>query len=518
VVNILVSAANNHTMARDKGTKTTSTFKPAPHCNLPTAEPAVDEAPAGDKLVNLFKHDRYVQILTVLTLIGGFLRFYNLGFNSIWLDEAATLSFARQSLSQIWEITATGEFNPPLFNWIEHLMLMFGNSEVVLRFIPALVGTLSIPFIYLLGKEAVNRNTGIIAAAFLAFSIFHIGYSQDARAYTLMLFFLLIAAWFAFRGIKNGKVIDFLGFGLFSALAVYTHFYAYVMVGILVIWSFVVLIIRHRQNLRMMVPWLYGVIFFVIVSLPMIILTVNLFMIRTSKAVTYGFQGIPMIAETLMQFSGSEMYFAVILIFLVIAGAVTMWKHEKPTLLFIAMAVILTFVLSYLLSFRMPMIPRYLIFLLPVFFIAAASVWRYLCPILKDGKAVYAMLAVALLISVPAIGAYYSQFQKEDWRGFAQGFSSMTGNGDVVVVLPGYISMPFDYYYSNATDGTIELQATTRVELERIAAGYPGHHIYYVLTDDLMAADPGGESVNWLGDHAENIVSHTGIYLLGNRT
>jgi len=37
----------------------------------------------------------------------------------------------------------------------------------------------------------------------------------------------------------------------------------------------------------------------------------------------------------------------------------------------------------------------------------------------------------------------------------------MTVEGDLIVVLPPYMSQPLDYYYSNATDGTIELGANT---------------------------------------------------------
>ncbi|PKL58191.1 MAG: glycosyl transferase, partial [Methanomicrobiales archaeon HGW-Methanomicrobiales-5] len=81
-------------------------------------------------------------ILMGLTGIGAILRFYGLGTNSLWLDEASTLAFARQSLIGIWESTVGGEFNPPLFYWLEHGMLLFGDSEFVLRLLPALLGVL----------------------------------------------------------------------------------------------------------------------------------------------------------------------------------------------------------------------------------------------------------------------------------------------------------------------------------------------------------------------------------------
>jgi len=57
-------------------------------------------------------------------------------WDSLWLDEATTLMFARKSLAGIWASVAAGEFNPPLFYWLEHGMLFFGESEFVLRFLP----------------------------------------------------------------------------------------------------------------------------------------------------------------------------------------------------------------------------------------------------------------------------------------------------------------------------------------------------------------------------------------------
>ncbi|HEX3000948.1 MAG TPA: hypothetical protein VHN82_01030 [Methanoregula sp.] len=62
---------------------------------------------------SLLLHSRYTQLLLALTLIGAILRFVNLGFNSLWLDEASTYTFASMSLSGIWAATTGGEFNPP---------------------------------------------------------------------------------------------------------------------------------------------------------------------------------------------------------------------------------------------------------------------------------------------------------------------------------------------------------------------------------------------------------------------
>ncbi len=77
----------------------------------------------------LLLHSRYAQILVSLTFVGLVLRLYNLGFNSLWLDEASTYTFASMSIPGIWQATTAGEFNPPLFYWIEHLMLLIWEQR-----------------------------------------------------------------------------------------------------------------------------------------------------------------------------------------------------------------------------------------------------------------------------------------------------------------------------------------------------------------------------------------------------
>ena len=201
---------------------------------------------------------RYLQILLSLTLVGAILRFYNLGYNSLWLDEASTLTIAVKSIPDIWQATTGGEFNPPLFYWTEHVMLVFGNSEVVLRVVPALLGVLTIPLIYLVGKEFMDRNTGIIAAAAFAFSPFLIFYSQEARAYSMMLFFVTASMVFYFRALKSNGLSDWALFGILSALAFWSHFYALVIIGALFLYALYELYPKIRNNLLAAKPLVRG--------------------------------------------------------------------------------------------------------------------------------------------------------------------------------------------------------------------------------------------------------------------
>ena len=129
-------------------------------------------------------------------------------------------------------------------------MLMLGNNEIILRFIPALLGVLTIPLFYVIGKEFLDRNAGIIAAAACAVSPFLIYYSQEARAYSMMLFFVALATIFFIKAMKSGSLTHWALFGVFSALAFWSHFYAFVMIAALVLFALIEWVPQIRTELN----------------------------------------------------------------------------------------------------------------------------------------------------------------------------------------------------------------------------------------------------------------------------
>ncbi|WP_332449308.1 glycosyltransferase family 39 protein [Methanoculleus sp.] len=466
-----------------------------------------------DTLVASVRASRYLQVLIGLTLAGFLLRFYNLGGNSLWLDEASTLTFARQSLIGIWESTAGGEFNPPLFYWLEHGMLLFGASEFVLRFLPALLGVLTIPVIYLIGTEFRDRNVGLIAAALLTFSPFHIFYSQEARAYAPMLFLFSLALLFYVRASRSDDVRSWVLFGVFSAVSFWMHFYAIVPVAVLILHALVTRAGGVLSDPRSARNLALSVVAFVVASLPLLIVTVNLFMVRTSSAPTFGIQGLDVIYQTLLQISGFSDLILTLFVILFVIGVAYTWRKDRNGALLLVFMMVLPLAASLVLSSRMPMIPRYLIYLLPVYFIGIAAAYPALYALVRDRRAVYAVVAAVFLISTPFLSTYYTTPQKTDWRGFSTDLAGMTGETDLVVVLPPYMAQPLDYYYNNATDGTLELGATTGEDLAAIRGMHPGRQTFYVVTSDIFAANPTGDAVTWLEGNTEFAGQHTGIFL-----
>jgi mannosyltransferase len=466
------------------------------------------------KVWQAVKHSRYVQILIALTLIGLFLRFYQITFNSIWLDEAATLKFSDNSLLEIWNITANGEFNPPLFHWIEHFMLYFGNSEFVLRFVPAILGTLSIPLFYLVGNEFLDRNCGIIMATLLTFAPFHIFYSQEARAYSTMLFFISLALIFYFLALHSNTWKSWALFGFFSSLAFWAHFYAFIPVISLFFIAAGLNAGKIRDEVRFSIPLITGAGVFLLVSLPLIAVVSGQFLIRTSKAPTYGIQGPEIIAETLRQLSGYSDIILIIYLAVFVIGTFAVFRIKRNRAYFLIAMILIPLVISWGLSYRMPMIPRYLIYLLPIYFMGIAASYRPVIRLVKSKRGIYLFMVALIVVNIPFLVTYYQNPTKDDWRGFSAMIRETSRPGDIIVLMPDYNNGPFDYYYQNATAGTIEYGSNTVQRLEEIYGLKGEHRIFYVVTGDINAVDPKGTTLEWLGSHAKTVGRDTGIYLL----
>jgi mannosyltransferase len=173
-------------------------------------------------------------------------------------------------------------------------------------------------------------------------------------------------------------------------------------------------------------------------------------------------------------------------------------------------------VISGLLSYSIPMVPRYLIILAPVYFIGIALAYLPVYRLINNRGVVYGLIAVIVLLSVTTLffTGYYTQYSKDDWRGFSGGLQQLTAPGDFIVVVPGYVLQPLNYYYSNTTDRTFEFGAYTAADLDAIAAKKTNATtVYYVVTADISSADPSGDAITWLQGHATQAGQNSGIYL-----
>jgi 4-amino-4-deoxy-L-arabinose transferase-like glycosyltransferase len=180
-------------------------------------------------------------LVATLMVVGGVLRFASLGSQSFWVDEATTYHEMSLSFGALLHAVHVNETTPPLYFVLVWLWAkVFGTSEAGLRSLSAVLGTGVIAITYYCGRELVSRWAGVVAAAFAALSPFMIWYSQEARSYMLFAAFSGLSVLFFARARRRGSIGDVVLWGVFSALAILTHFFAGFLVAPEAVWLLVI--------------------------------------------------------------------------------------------------------------------------------------------------------------------------------------------------------------------------------------------------------------------------------------
>ncbi|HEX7279817.1 MAG TPA: glycosyltransferase family 39 protein [Solirubrobacterales bacterium] len=163
-----------------------------------------------------------------LTALGAVLRFATLEVQAYHHDEIVTASrLLRTTFWHAMDAVGFSESAPPLYYALAWLWIQVtGTGEVGLRSLSALAGVLTIPVAYFVGRELRGCRTGVLAAALVAVNPMLLWYSQEARAYALLGLFCALSLLFCVRALQGGGRRDFTWWGVFSALALATHYFA----------------------------------------------------------------------------------------------------------------------------------------------------------------------------------------------------------------------------------------------------------------------------------------------------
>jgi mannosyltransferase len=170
--------------------------------------------------------------ILLLTALGAFLRFYAIGRQGFWYDESYTALLVRRGPGEMLRLLPQLESTPPLYYCVAWVWArVFGADEAGLRSLSALCGTLTIPVAYLAARELLaNRRAALIVAALTTCNPFLIWYSQEARAYSMLVLLsactLLAFAWARERPRPPAVAL----WALACALALLTHYYAVIIV------------------------------------------------------------------------------------------------------------------------------------------------------------------------------------------------------------------------------------------------------------------------------------------------
>jgi mannosyltransferase len=183
--------------------------------------------------------------LAAIVLTGLALRLYSIGSESLWLDEGFGPLASNRPLGDIWLFIRAIDVHPPLYYMILHFWIgWFGDSETAMRILSAILGTLSLPLVYRLGRDLMDRKTASLAALLAAICVYHVFFGQEVRGYALFGFLALLSMVFWVRLFVQPGFGTVAGYVACTALTLYSHPYGVFHVAC--------------QNVMFVVLWLRG--------------------------------------------------------------------------------------------------------------------------------------------------------------------------------------------------------------------------------------------------------------------
>ncbi len=170
------------------------------------------------------KHKRSVLFFLIgIFFVAFILRLYGLNCG-LWYDEILTyVNYFKMPYGEI--IVSHDSLNQHfLYSLLAHTsFLVFGDSAWSLRIPAVAFGVGSLWALYLFARQVTSQREALLSVLLLVFSYHHIWFSQNARGYTGLLFFTLLASWFFLRGLHEPLPRTWLLYAIVAALGMYTH-------------------------------------------------------------------------------------------------------------------------------------------------------------------------------------------------------------------------------------------------------------------------------------------------------
>jgi hypothetical protein len=399
-----------------------------------------------------------------ILFLGAVLRFYKLDFQSIWLDEIHSMNEANPKLSftEIYSVMKTGEQMPPLYFYTLHyLFVFFGYTTFVARMFSAVIGVMSIYYIYVLGKELVNKEMGLIAGLLLSLNTYHLYYSQEARPYGFLMLFTIIAFYRLVKYIKIPNRKNAVYYGIAAGIMILSHFFGlFVLLSQCFILLIFLLLTGKKERMQFFVNSAISGIVALILFIPAIKTFLEVSQIKQFWIPPTDLNTIKQIFKDFCGNSDFLLYLSIIALLYYVVIFIKEKRTNKEEkgivennhlLAFIILAswVIIVLAVPIIRSYLViPMIiSRYFIVILPgLILLISIAISRCNNEIVK--KVFLSLLVIGALYQTIFQNKYYSVVSKTQFREVTHFIAeNNTDNEPVVTSLPWY----FQYYLNNDT-------------------------------------------------------------------
>ena len=400
--------------------------------------------------------------LVVLTAIALLLRMLHLTSRSFTLDEGFSLFMARTNSAEFIHTIWNGELNMALYYATLRLWLHLSVSEFATRILSVAFGAATVAVVYFLGIRLFGRRVAIVAALIMALHPAHVSLSQDARSYSLTLLLVSLSSLLLLRTLQQPSLFNWSGYAIVTALAVYSHFFA-VLVIIAQVFALLFPAVDNRK---------WNFLLKAVLLLAVLLTPIAIFLARTPRL---GLTWVPALSSRRIF---DLLYFLTLskcrcLTYLVLWAA-AIWavisrRHDRAVawpywfvLSWLFVPVALTIAASVL---RPLLVERFLAICIPASVLLAAAGFDYLLEHLRWVGAVTLLLLV--LYSARSVRFLYRHPDiNDDWRGATAYVLANARPNDEVVVLPSYARFTVDYYYDIAGARAPNVRMTSVVPVE----------------------------------------------------
>jgi hypothetical protein len=453
-----------------------------------------------------------------LLLLGFGVRLYGLTYHSLWLDETVSVYLA--SFPPL-EILRQGMFlqepNPPLYHLLLHCwMRVFGSGEAAVRILSALLGTLYLPPICLLGRRLLSPRVALIATLLVAIDPFLVWYSQEARMYALVATLSLWSLYCFVRAVDTPRWSWWAAYVGLTVASLYTHFYAVLLLPAELVFLLVYAWRRGAALRRGALAWALTLLCFS----PWLWRAWDLSATTPSWRPSLGLGA--MIMACLEAFSMRRVSLtgvakvsallalgAIAVVGLVLPRARARpasgrrWGTEawRPNA-FLILLLLLPLLSAYVLSFRQQIFTVYYLIIIVAPFLLALACGVDRIASFQRGAGLGALLLVVGLLSYGLGHNWSLEYRKEEWRAAARYVAEHSRQGDGILCHVDYTRIPFGYYYR----GDVPMFAPfggpvgDGVDVAGTLEGLVEYDTVWLVQSHIELADPGRSVEGWLAD------------------
>jgi uncharacterized membrane protein len=407
--------------------------------------------------------------LVGLLLLSLFLRLYRLDGQSIWLDEAYSVQSAKLNLFQIYFLH---DNTPPLYHAILHWWIqLFGISEFSLRLPSAILGVFSVFIMYKIGSLLFDVEAGRLSSFLLTISLFHIRYSQEARAYSLSALLTLVSMYYFIKVLKKMSNQNLIGYVISSLLLLYSHIYGLFVIIAQNIYYFSVSFLSMEGKQGNFRKWILIQCLLIGLFAPWIGILVTQIQYVLNNGFWTTKPGVRTVLYSFYTYSSDSSKLLFVFIALTILSATFFekrrgnlnWKSffgslegyqwtvrllNTDQICFLLVWLMTPIILPFIISlFSQP------IYLTKYTIVASVAFFLLVAKGLSNIHNRYIKSFIIIIISAFSLmqaPSYYTEINKEQWRDVAKYVDTNFHKGDLIIIEAPYCAIPFNYYSSSA--------------------------------------------------------------------